>query len=58
MGKLVPKKDRSPFIIPIAEETIRKEIMLEDGLQRWDVTFTEKVSSSFYKSQAMEITKK
>jgi hypothetical protein len=32
--------------------------MLEDGLQRWDVTFTEKVSSSFYKSQAMEITKK
>jgi len=58
MGKLFPKKDRSPFIIPIAEQTIRKEILLEEGLQGWDVTFTEKVSSSFYKSQAMEITRK
>jgi magnesium-protoporphyrin O-methyltransferase len=57
-GKLFPKKDRSPFIVPIAEDTIRKEIKQAEGLKDWDVTFTQKVSSMFYKSQTMEITKK
>jgi magnesium-protoporphyrin O-methyltransferase len=58
MGKLFPKKDRSPFIVPIAEEQIRKDIRLAKELRDWDVTFTQKVSSMFYQSQTMEITKK
>jgi magnesium-protoporphyrin O-methyltransferase len=58
VGKLFPKKDRSPFIVPIAEESIRSAIQNYDHLQGWEVSFTQKVSSSFYKSQAMEITKK
>jgi magnesium-protoporphyrin O-methyltransferase len=57
-GKLFPKKDRSPFIVPIAESTIRKDIANADDLQDWEVTFTQKVSSMFYKSQTMEMTKK
>jgi magnesium-protoporphyrin O-methyltransferase len=57
-GKLFPKKDRSPFIVPIAENTIRKQIQYSEDLQSWDVTFTQMVSSMFYKSQTMEITKK
>ncbi len=57
-GKLFPKKDRSPFIVPIAEDAIRKQIMRTEGLEGWEVTFTQKVSSMFYKSQTMEITKK
>jgi magnesium-protoporphyrin O-methyltransferase len=57
-GKLFPKKDRSPFIVPIAESTIRRDIDNADELQDWEVTFTQKVSSMFYKSQTMEITKK
>ncbi len=57
-GKLFPKKDRSPFIVPIAEDTIRKEIKQAEDLKDWDVTFTQKVSSMFYKSQTMELTKK
>ncbi len=56
-GKLFPKKDRSPFIVPISEETMRQQIMSADDLQDWEVTFTQKVSSMFYKSQTMEITK-
>jgi len=57
-GKLFPKKDRSPFIVPIAENRIRDEIKQAEDLKDWDVTFTQKVSSMFYKSQTMEITKK
>jgi len=57
-GKLFPKKDRSPFIVPIAEDTIRKQIRQADDLQDWDVTFTQRVSSMFYQSQTMEITRK
>jgi magnesium-protoporphyrin O-methyltransferase len=58
VGKLFPKKDRSPFIVPIAEEAIREAIQNNDQLQGWEVSFSQKVSSSFYKSQAMEIRKK
>jgi len=57
-GKLFPKKDRSPFIVPITEDTIRKQIRQADDLQDWDVTFTQRVSSMFYQSQTMEITRK
>jgi len=57
-GKLFPKKDRSPFIVPIAEDTMRKQIRQADDLQDWDVTFTQRVSSMFYQSQTMEITRK
>ena len=57
-GKLFPKKDRSPFIVPIAENRIRDEIKQAEDLNDWDVTFTQKVSSMFYKSQTMEISKK
>lgn len=58
VGKLFPKKDRSPFIVPISEASIRQEIALEEDLQQWDVTFTQRVSSSFYQSQAMEIARR
>ena len=58
IGKLFPKKDRSPFIVPIAEQSIREAIQNTDQLQGWEVSFSQKVSSSFYKSQAMEIRKK
>lgn len=58
VGKLFPKKDRSPFIVPISEASIRQEIALEEDLHQWDVTFTQRVSSSFYQSQAMEIARR
>lgn len=58
LGKLFPKKDRSPFIVPISEASIRQEIALEEDLHQWDVTFTQRVSSSFYQSQAMEIARR
>jgi magnesium-protoporphyrin O-methyltransferase len=58
VGKVFPRKDRSPTIVPIAEETIIKVIEANDQLVGWKVGFTQKISSSFYKSQAMEIYRK
>ena len=57
-GKLFPRKDRSPMIVPIAETTISRTIEREERLQNWQISFTEKVSRGFYTSQAMEICKK
>ena len=57
-GKIFPKKDRSPFIIPIAEKKLQEQIELSSGLGRWSITFSQRVSSSFYQSQAMELTRR
>ena len=58
IGKLFPKRDRSPFIVPVAEDKLRREIQRAEDLQDWNVTFTQRVSSMFYQSQTMEISKK
>jgi magnesium-protoporphyrin O-methyltransferase len=58
LGKIFPKKDRSPFIIPISEKKLQEQIELSSGLGRWSITFSQRVSSSFYQSQAMELTRR
>ncbi len=58
LGKIFPKKDRSPFIIPISEKKLQEQIELSSGLDRWSITFSQRVSSSFYQSQAMELTRR
>lgn len=58
VGKVFPRKDRSPTIVPIAEKTIMTAIEEHDQLASWKIGFTQKISSSFYKSQAMEIYRK
>ncbi len=54
-GKLFPRSDRSPAIKPIPEKRLAREI--EASLDGWTVERTERVSSGFYKSQAMWITR-
>jgi len=51
-GKLFPKSDRSPAIVPIAPKRLERELMdLSDGR-----LFTRAgVNTGFYKSQAMEL---
>ena len=58
LGKVFPRKDRSPTIVPIAEKEMVQAIENSDALTGWKIGFTEKISSSFYKSQAMEIRRK
>ena len=55
VGRLFPRGDRAPFIEPVAEASLREAIGEATGLTQWQVARTEKISSGFYTSQAMEL---
>ena len=55
VGRIFPRADRAPFIEPVAESTLRTELARAADLQGWAVARTEKISSGFYTSQAMEL---
>jgi magnesium-protoporphyrin O-methyltransferase len=52
-GKLFPRSDRSPAIKPVAE--LRLAGALARELPGWRIAHSERVSSGFYKSQAMAV---
>lgn len=56
-GRLFPRQDRAPAIVPISEKALRRALTAEPGLQDWRVAFTRRVTSGFYKSQAMELVR-
>jgi magnesium-protoporphyrin O-methyltransferase len=51
-GKLFPRGDRAPAIEPITEDALRRGLAAG---ARWRVARTERVSSGFYTSQAMDL---
>ena len=55
VGKAFPRGDRSPAILPVAEARLAALIAAE--LPEWRIDFTRRVSSGFYKSQAMGISR-
>ena len=58
VGRIIPKSDaRAPFIRPVSESHMRYCIEREKDLDRFTIGRTRRVSSGFYKSQAMEITR-
>lgn len=57
VGRIFPRGDRAPFIEPVAEAALRTELARCQGLQHWAPARTEKISSGFYTSQAMELCK-
>ena len=56
VGKAFPKGDRSPAIVPIAESELVAR--LEEAIPAWRVARTERISSGFYSSQAMELVRR
>ena len=56
-GKLFPKSDRSPAIVPVTESGIRRRIAACPELQGWRVGRTKRVNKCFYISQAMELVR-
>lgn len=52
-GKLFPRGDRSPAIVPLAERGLRRA--LHDALPAWQATRCERVASGFYTSQALQL---
>lgn len=52
-GKLFPRGDRAPRIVPMPESGLRRE--LEAALPAWSAGRTQVVKSGFYTSQALEL---
>ncbi len=53
LGSLFPRSNRAPWIEPVAEKSLRRR--LAGGVPQFDVLRTQRVSSGFYTSQAMEL---
>ncbi|MBX7483535.1 magnesium protoporphyrin IX methyltransferase [Qipengyuania qiaonensis] len=55
VGKLFPRGNRSPAIVPVSEAQLRRKLA---RLSNWRVARTERISSGFYTSQAMELVRR
>jgi magnesium-protoporphyrin O-methyltransferase len=56
-GKAFPRSDRSPAIRPVSAGAIARLVAAEPDLAGWTAHGGLRVSSGFYISQAMEITR-
>ena len=54
LGRLFPRGDRAPWLEPMAESRIAHLMKGHRELDGWSCGRTQRVSSGFYKSQAME----
>lgn len=54
IGRLLPRKNRAPWLEPMAREMLIQMMRADATLGFWQHSRDERVSSGFYKSQAME----
>ena len=54
-GRLFPRSDRAPSIVPVEESALRARITAAPGLARWRIGRTVRISRGYYTSQAMEL---
>jgi magnesium-protoporphyrin O-methyltransferase len=55
VGRLLPRKDRAPWISPIATKRLHNLISRSDALGGWHSGRTVRISRGFYTSQALEL---
>jgi len=55
VGRLFPRGDRAPWLEPMAEVRIARLMAEHSALRSWRAQRNQRVSSGFYKSQAMEL---
>lgn len=55
VGRWLPRKDRAPWLEPMAADKIASLMQNHAALQGWSARRTQRVSSGFYKSQALEL---
>ena len=58
VGKLFPRGDRSPSVVPVAERWLHRRLDEDPQMQSWSRGRTQRISSGFYTSQALELLKK
>ncbi|MDR7036341.1 magnesium-protoporphyrin O-methyltransferase [Methylobacterium sp. BE186] len=56
-GKLFPKSDRAPAIVPITTRGLSKRIDREPNLAGFALARTHRINSGFYLSNALELTR-
>jgi magnesium-protoporphyrin O-methyltransferase len=57
VGRLFPRGDRAPAIVPADIDQLCREIAAEPGLGGWRIARTERVMNGFYTSQALELVR-
>lgn len=57
VGRLFPRRDRAPFIAPVAESRLRALMAAESRLNGFRPGRCERVASGFYTSQALELVR-
>ena len=57
VGRLFPRGDRAPWLEPMAEARLTRLMSQDPVLRHWQAGRSARVSSGFYKSQAMEWSK-
>lgn len=55
VGRLFPRGDRAPAIVPVSEGSLRRRIAAEPDLRGWRTARTQRIASGFYTSQALEL---
>jgi magnesium-protoporphyrin O-methyltransferase len=53
MGRLFPRNDRSPAILPVRDRRLRT--LIEDALPQARLGRDRRISASFYTSHALEV---
>jgi magnesium-protoporphyrin O-methyltransferase len=54
VGRLFPRRDRAPWLTPMAAERLQTLMQADANLKHWRSGRTQRVSSGFYTSQALE----
>lgn len=54
-GRVFPRADRAPAIVPVSEGGLRSILANEVGLKGWRAGRTARIANGFYTSQAMEL---
>lgn len=58
VGRLFPKGNRAPSIVPVAPRDLLRRVAAEPDLNSFQVGRTQRIASGFYTSQAMELNRK
>jgi len=56
-GRLFPRGNRAPSIVPVSEKDVTRRIEAHPDLAMFTPARTRRINSSFYKSQALEVTR-
>jgi magnesium-protoporphyrin O-methyltransferase len=57
IGRLFPRSDRSPGVVPISEAWLREAIEHAPALRDWKIARVQRVSKGFYTSTALELVR-